>query len=64
VIKLRQTDVILFICFRHLQFVIATAHLYADNNKISVPKPVDIQQITKIIADVKVPSFVPSNKVN
>ncbi|XP_060555523.1 ubiquitin-like modifier-activating enzyme 6 [Ruditapes philippinarum] len=41
----------------HLQFVIATAHLYADNNKISVPKPVDIQQITKFIADEKFPNF-------
>ncbi|XP_053405676.1 ubiquitin-like modifier-activating enzyme 6 isoform X2 [Mercenaria mercenaria] len=46
----------------HLQFVIATAHLYADNNKITIPKPIDEQEIQKILLGVKVSPFVPSNK--
>lgn len=46
----------------HLQFVIATAHLYADTNRIPIPHPIDELEIKHVLSCVKVPLYVPSNK--
>ncbi|KAL4227831.1 Ubiquitin-like modifier-activating enzyme 6 [Mactra antiquata] len=46
----------------HLQFVIATAHLYADNNKITIPNPINDDDIKQIVSTVDVPPYVPTNK--
>ncbi|KAH3830157.1 hypothetical protein DPMN_103395 [Dreissena polymorpha] len=46
----------------HLQFVVATAQLYAAIYGVTMPSPVDIVEVKKIVAGVKVPPFVPSSK--
>lgn len=46
----------------HLQFVIATAHLYADISKVPLPAPIDEGEVKKILTAVTVPPFIPSNK--
>ena len=49
---------------RHLSFVISTAHLYADINGVPLPKPIDVGKVKEIIKTVKVPEYIPSNKVS
>ena len=57
------TTCLLFFSCRHLDFVLATAHLYADVNNVPIPKPIDMASVQQIVAGAKVPPFIPSNKV-
>lgn len=46
----------------HLNFIIGTAHLYADVCGVPLPNPIDIDKIQQVLQTVKVPHFTPSNK--
>ena len=49
--------------FRHMQFVEAAAHVYADVHNIPIPSPIVYDEIKQILSSLKIPEFVPSNKV-